>query len=172
MGINVCAPVYMGMDHTKIYPTEDWFYGPQGTNIKPMIMTLFRLTRTPWRTSQKAIVYAWLRLLKYVCPETRTCVLMWFLMWLQKELKVLCRHGIPSQYRSEMWKQLVLHQIRHIKDEKGSHYFSNLVNNAYESEVRSKGRITLTNWSTITWIWGERPHYYSNLFNNALCSIC
>ncbi len=34
-----------------------------------------------------------------------------------------------------MWRQLVDHQVRDIKEEKGPHYFSNLVNSAHESEV-------------------------------------
>ena len=53
----------------------------------------------------------------------------------QKELKLLCRRGIPTQFRRDIWKHLVYHHVQDIMEEKGPHYFSNLVNNTHESQV-------------------------------------
>ena len=61
------------------------------------------------------------------------------LFYEQKELKLLCRRGIPDQYRAEVWKKLVYEQVVDIIEEKGPHYYNHLVNVAYDSQVREGG---------------------------------
>lgn len=45
-----------------------------------------------------------------------------------KVLKVLCRKGIPDQYRKRIWCFLINKRLEDLMIEKGPHYFSNLTN--------------------------------------------
>ena len=54
---------------------------------------------------------------------------------LQKELKALCRGGIPASLRRDAWHRLVYTQVVDIINDKGPHYFMHLVNMTYDSQV-------------------------------------
>ncbi|XP_064616291.1 uncharacterized protein LOC135480392 [Liolophura sinensis] len=51
-----------------------------------------------------------------------------------KELKQLCRGGIPHQYRKEVWRRLVYSQVDDLRKEKGPHFFRNLCNSLPDSQ--------------------------------------
>ncbi|KAL5012665.1 hypothetical protein ScPMuIL_011216 [Solemya velum] len=55
------------------------------------------------------------------------------LMKQYKEMKKLCRNGIPEQYRRQVWHQLVQYKVRDLIEEKGDHYYQILCNIAPES---------------------------------------
>ena len=52
-----------------------------------------------------------------------------------KELKSLCRGGIPDRYRKQMWRHLVHHHVKDLMLEKGDYYYRNLCNMLPESPV-------------------------------------
>ncbi|KAK3601021.1 hypothetical protein CHS0354_008131 [Potamilus streckersoni] len=56
-------------------------------------------------------------------------------MKMHKELKALCRAGIPDRFRTQIWCQLVHHKVKDIMEEKGPHYFRNLCNSLPESPL-------------------------------------
>ncbi|XP_013412235.1 uncharacterized protein LOC106174987 isoform X2 [Lingula anatina] len=45
-----------------------------------------------------------------------------------KELKTLCRAGIPPQHRAEVWTQLIYNQVQDLVKTKGPHYYQNVCN--------------------------------------------
>jgi hypothetical protein len=47
----------------------------------------------------------------------------------------MVRNGIPSCYRSELWKLFIEYQVADIKSSKGPNYFAHLCNIAPESRV-------------------------------------
>ena len=59
-------------------------------------------------------------------------------IYLQKELKQMVRNGIPTCYRSKLWKILIDRQVNDIKNSKGPNYFAHLCNIAPESNVSRK----------------------------------
>ncbi|XP_074655918.1 TBC1 domain family member 2B-like [Tubulanus polymorphus] len=59
---------------------------------------------------------------------------------LQKELRTLCRNGIPAQFRGEVWSLLIRHQISDTIILKGQHYYGNLVNTMTDSQTAGRYR--------------------------------
>ncbi|CAH1785700.1 unnamed protein product [Owenia fusiformis] len=57
-----------------------------------------------------------------------------------KELKALCRGGIPPQHRNEVWKQLVYNHVRDLAEEKGPHYYAYLCSMASDSQCAGQYR--------------------------------
>lgn len=55
--------------------------------------------------------------------------------WQLKDMKSLCRGGIPDRYRMQVWRQLVRYQVRDMMSAKGQHYFRNLCNMLPDSPV-------------------------------------
>lgn len=54
---------------------------------------------------------------------------------MQAGMKIMCRQGIPVQFRSEVWKRLIYGKISDMKQEKGINYFGHLMTRAYDSLV-------------------------------------
>ncbi|XP_021357404.1 uncharacterized protein LOC110452957 isoform X2 [Mizuhopecten yessoensis] len=54
-----------------------------------------------------------------------------------KELKILCRGGIPDRFRKQVWRQLIFHRIKDTIEQKGMHYFRNLCNALPDSPMAS-----------------------------------
>ncbi|ESN98999.1 hypothetical protein HELRODRAFT_150328, partial [Helobdella robusta] len=50
-------------------------------------------------------------------------------------IKLMCRQGIPVQYRSDIWRRLIYAKISDLKQEKGEFYFGHLITRAYDSLV-------------------------------------
>ncbi|CAC5367350.1 TBC1D2B [Mytilus coruscus] len=57
-----------------------------------------------------------------------------------KELKPLCRGGIPDRFRKQVWRQLVHFKCKDIMEEKGPHYFRNLCSHLPDSPLASQYR--------------------------------
>ncbi|KAJ8300668.1 hypothetical protein KUTeg_022187 [Tegillarca granosa] len=54
-----------------------------------------------------------------------------------KELKHLCRAGIPDRFRRQVWRQLIHTKVKDVIQEKGQHYFRNLCNILPDSPLAS-----------------------------------
>ncbi|CAE1311254.1 TBC1D2B [Acanthosepion pharaonis] len=66
---------------------------------------------------------------KYFCQDLNsTADETWKSKRQMKVLKVLCRKGIPDQFRKKIWCFLINKRVEDLMMEKGSHYFSNLIN--------------------------------------------
>ncbi|XP_078325499.1 uncharacterized protein LOC111124243 isoform X7 [Crassostrea virginica] len=57
-----------------------------------------------------------------------------------KDMKSLCRGGIPDRYRMQVWRQLVRYQVRDMMSAKGQHYFRNLCNMLPDSPLAARYR--------------------------------
>ncbi|XP_033761397.1 uncharacterized protein LOC117343169 [Pecten maximus] len=54
-----------------------------------------------------------------------------------KELKTLCRGGIPDRFRKQVWRQLIFYRVKDTMDQKGMYYFRNLCNALPDSPMAS-----------------------------------
>ncbi|XP_019929607.3 uncharacterized protein [Magallana gigas] len=57
-----------------------------------------------------------------------------------KDMKCLCRGGVPDRFRTQVWRQLVHCQVRDIMSAKGQHYYRNLCNMLPDSPLAARYR--------------------------------
>ncbi|XP_062582307.1 uncharacterized protein LOC134244056 isoform X1 [Saccostrea cucullata] len=57
-----------------------------------------------------------------------------------KDMKSLCRGGIPDRFRTQVWRQLVYWQVREVMSAKGQHYYRNLCNMLPDSPLAARYR--------------------------------
>ncbi|XP_025114538.1 uncharacterized protein LOC112576362 isoform X3 [Pomacea canaliculata] len=58
----------------------------------------------------------------------------------RKELKELCRAGIPDQFRKQVWRSLIHDQVAEIMAEKGNHYYRSLCSTLPDSPLAARYR--------------------------------
>ena len=52
-----------------------------------------------------------------------------------QELKMLCRRGIPSQFRGEVWRCIVYEKVKDIRRSRGEHYYTHLLSCLHDNGV-------------------------------------
>ncbi|VUZ43985.1 unnamed protein product [Hymenolepis diminuta] len=85
-------------------------------------------------------------------PEEERKIMQWnellesnFNLIPRKRLKELCRQGIPSELREQVWTKLIDLAIEKYRHEKGTYYYQSLVNRVNDGQVKAshKRQITL-----------------------------